>query len=188
MEPLLLVVERLEALVAEAGHLPLTNRLLLDGDRLFELLDELRRTIPPAVEEAERIVRERDRILREAREKADEIVREARQYGEQLTRESSITQRAEENAARIEAEAKALAREIREAARRYADDVLAKVEANLDRARDVVRDGRTQLRAAPREAEELQAGPAKGPEGGRDEVPVRPAARPARPGGEKPGA
>ncbi|MBE3589856.1 MAG: ATPase [Firmicutes bacterium] len=145
MDPLMALVDRLEALVADAGHVPLTNRLIIDEDRILSLLEELRRNIPSSVQQAERVARERDRILSQAREEADRIVREARAYAEQLVKESSIAQRAMEEASRIQAEAKAVAREMREAARQYADDVLAKVEANLQKALQVVRDGRGQL-------------------------------------------
>lgn len=155
------LVDRLEALVADAGHVPLTNRLILDEDRILSLLEELRRNIPSSVQQAERVARERDRILAQAREEADQIVREARAYADQLVKESSIAQRAQEEAARIQGEARAVAREMREAARQYADDVLAKVEANLQKALQVVREGRAQLEGSP--AKGAEAKPAAAP-------------------------
>lgn len=157
--------------MAESGHVPLTNRLVIDENRLLDLLEELRNAIPPAVQEAQRIAKERDRVLGQAREAADEMVREARAYAEQLTKESNIAQRASDDAARIEAEARVLAREIRESARQYADDVLARVEANLQKAVQIMRDGRSQLAAMTSGEDEAAAN------GGR----------PAGKGGPKPG-
>lgn len=153
-------LDELEALLDDAPHVPLTGRALVDLDRVFALIDKLRKEIPEGVQQAQRVIRDRDRILAQAREEAEAIVKESQGYAEKLTRESVITQRAEEEANRILDEARREGREVRLGAREYAAEILEKLEANLQKAMTVVRHGIEELgpRGAFTEEEANQEG------------------------------
>lgn len=139
------ILEQMEGLIDNAGHVPLTGKVLLDADRMYDLIDRLRGSIPEGMQQAQRVMRERDRILAQAREEAEAVIKEAQAYAEKLTRESAIAQRAEEEAGRIVDEARRQSREIKMAAREYAGDILQKLEGNLQKALVVVRQGLEEL-------------------------------------------
>lgn len=138
-------LDEMEELLEEAPHIPLTGRAVVDLDRVFALMDKLRKEIPEGVQQAHRVIRDRDRILTQAREEAETIIKEAQGYAEKLTRESVVTQRAEEEAGRILDEARRQSRDVRLGAREYAGEVLEKLEANLQKALAVVRQGIEEL-------------------------------------------
>lgn len=139
------ILDELEEMLDNAPHIPLTGRAVVDLDRVFAILDKLRKEIPEGVQQAQRVVRDRDRILAQAREEAEAIIKEAQGYAEKLTRESIVTQRAEEEAGRILDEARRQGRDVRLGAREYAAEILEKLEANLQKAMAVVRQGIEEL-------------------------------------------
>lgn len=144
------LLQRLEDQVAESHRVPLTAKVLVDEQAVYHLIDELRRILPEELAQARFIVRDRERILAEARQSADRIVAEAREEAIRLSGESEIRQLAQEQAEEILDRAREVAREIKAGADRYADDVLAKVQASLERAVETIRQSRASLVPASR--------------------------------------
>lgn len=153
------VIGELEELLRRAPHVPLLGRALVAVEDVHPILERLRQAVPDLVRQAERVLKERDRILGQAREEAEAMVKEAQAYVERLARESVIAQRAEEEASRIREEAYREGREVRQGARQYADEVLEKLESSLQRCLTIIRQSRESL--APGKAEEeAVSGPA----------------------------
>lgn len=142
-------LDELEELLDDAPHIPLTGRILLDMDRVYGVVDRLRKAIPEGVQQAQRVIRDRERILAQAREEGEAIIKEAKSFAEKLTSESSIVQRAEEEADRILEEARRQSREIRLGAREYAADILEKLDANLQKCTHVLRQALDELGPVP---------------------------------------
>ena len=67
---LLYLVDQLEELVGSAKKMPLGNRLMISNDRILEILDELRISIPNDVREAEELINNKASIIRTAEEEA----------------------------------------------------------------------------------------------------------------------
>jgi len=67
------LVDRLENIVHESRAIPLSRKLLLDEDRLIDIIDQMRVTIPDVVKNAQKVTAERDRQLAQAQEEADRI-------------------------------------------------------------------------------------------------------------------
>ncbi len=156
-------LDEMEELLDDAPHIPLTGRVVLDAERMYGLIDRLRRAIPEGVQQAQRVIRDRDRILAQAREEGEAILKEARVHAEKLTAESAIVQRAEEEADRILEEARRQSREIRLGAREYACDILEKLDANLQKCTHVVRQALGELgpgQAGPEQDAPRRAGQA----------------------------
>ncbi len=142
---LLALVDELEDLIGDAAHIPLTGRVIVEAEKVYALLDRLRAAIPEGMQQAQRVMRDRERMLAEARSEADAIVREAQGYAAKLTEDSAIVQRAQEEAAKIVEEARRQGREVRLAARQYTGELLEKVQANLHRCLTVVQEGLEEL-------------------------------------------
>jgi hypothetical protein len=138
------VLDKLEAYVHEGTWLPAGYRILSE-ERLLELLEKVRASLPEEVGRAKVIAKDHDRMLRAAQEKAQAIVDEAATKHDALVEENEIVQRARTTAEVVLREAEERARTTREGADRYAADVLAEMESRLAGALGAVRKGRDLL-------------------------------------------
>ncbi|MBT9259697.1 MAG: hypothetical protein KM310_08085 [Clostridiales bacterium] len=145
MDQLLTLLSQLEALATQSGKLPFTHKLLIDEEPFLELLEAIRVALPPSLGEAERIQREKEKILAQARDEAQAILERAREEARRLTDEKLIQQQVEEQARQVYREAEEGARRLRQAAVKYAVEVLTQVEGNLRQATEVLRDGKRRL-------------------------------------------
>ncbi|HEX3671513.1 MAG TPA: hypothetical protein VHT92_07405 [Candidatus Cybelea sp.] len=138
------VLDKLEAYVHEGTWLPAGYRILSE-ERLLELLEKIRASLPEEVGRAKVIARDHERMLRVAQEKAQAIVDEAASKHEELVDENEIVQRARTTADVVLREAEERARVIREGADRYAAQILSEMESRLAGALGAVRKGREVL-------------------------------------------
>jgi cell division septum initiation protein DivIVA len=142
---LLALLDELEGYLADSTRIPLTGRLMVNEQEVFEIIDRLRQSIPDALHQAQKVNRERERLLQQAREEGDALINESRAYAEKMARESAIIQKAQEEADRVLDEARRVSREIRLAARDYADELMERVESHMMKAVTIIRQGREEL-------------------------------------------
>ena len=71
---LLHLVDQLEELVATSKKVPIGNRVILQYDRVLEIIDELRIAIPNDVRDAEELVSQKSALLRSAEEEAKLVI------------------------------------------------------------------------------------------------------------------
>jgi hypothetical protein len=144
------VLDKLEAYVHEGTWLPAGYRILSE-ERLLELLEKIRASLPEEVGRAKIIAKDHERMMRAAQEKAQAIVDEAASKREVVVDDNEIVQRARTTADVVLREAEERAAAIREGADRYARDTLAEMESRLSGALGAVRKGREVLER-PRQA------------------------------------
>src|SRR5580700_6049498 len=87
------VIDRLEVYVREGTMLPFRRRILSE-ERILELIEKMRSTLPEEVGRAKLIAKDKDRMLREAQERAQEIVSEASEHHAQMVDSHEIVQQA----------------------------------------------------------------------------------------------
>ena len=121
------VLDKLEAYVHEGTWLPAGYRILSE-ERLIELIEKIRASLPEEVGRAKAIARSHDSMMRAAQEKAQAIVDEAASKHEELVEDNEIVKRARTTADVLLREAEEKARKVREGADRYAADVLVEME------------------------------------------------------------
>ena len=141
----LVLIDKLDALVRSAKQVPLRSEVRVDKEELSDLLDELRKTIPEELEEARWIVKERDEMLAAAEREAERILGEARERQTQLVGEHHLTGEAELASEDIIDDARAEEREIRLGAEDYADEILSTLELNLSKFIAAIQRGRERL-------------------------------------------
>ncbi len=146
------VLDKLEAYVHEGTWLPAGYRILSE-ERLLELIEKMRGSLPEEVGRARVIAKDHDRMMRAAAEKAQAIVDEAASKHEELLDDSEILRRARTAADVLLTEAQEQARKVREGADRYAGEVLAEMEMRLSGALGTVRKGRDVLAGQRQNAE-----------------------------------
>jgi F0F1-type ATP synthase membrane subunit b/b' len=129
----LVLIDKLDDLVHNAKQVPLTDQVRVDKEEIYDLLDQMRATIPDEIKQARWIVKERQEMLAEAKREAERIVKEARERQEQLISQEEVTRQAERQAEDIVEDARAREREIRLGAEDYADEILNTLEVNLSK-------------------------------------------------------
>jgi cell division septum initiation protein DivIVA len=141
----LVLIDKLDDLIHNARSVPLTDSVMIDREEIYDLLDQMRSTIPEEVKQARWIVKERQEMLAEAKQESERIVSEAHEKAEQAAAQEEIVRVAERQAHEIVEDAREREREIRLGAEDYADEVLGNLEVNLDKFLAAVRRGRERL-------------------------------------------
>ena len=152
----LVLIDKLDDLVHNAKPVPLTDQVRVDREEIYDLLDQMRATIPEEIKQARWIVKERQEMLAEAKRESERILKEARDQQQRLVSQEEITLQAERAAEEIVEDANARAREIRLGAEDYADEILNTLEVNLQKFLAAVQRGRDRL--AGREQEPAEVG------------------------------
>jgi cell division septum initiation protein DivIVA len=129
----LVLIDKLDDVVHNARPVPLTDQVRVDREEIYDLLDQMRATIPEEIKQARWIVKERQEMLAEAKREAERIVREAREQQARLISDEEVTKQAERAADEIVEDARTREREIRLGAEDYADEILNTLEVNLQK-------------------------------------------------------
>lgn len=116
-------LNRVENLVASAWHLPLTGKAVIDEEELVHLIEDLRRDLPQELEQAEKVIQERENIFNAARQEADDIIRQAKAQSEKLVDENDIVAKARQTAQMVVSEAQRQGDEHVEQARQQANQL-----------------------------------------------------------------
>ncbi len=141
----LVLIDKLDDIIHNARSVPLTDSVMIDREEIYDILDQMRSTIPEEIKQARWIVKERQEMLAEAKQEADRVLGEAQERADRLASETEIVRLAERNAQQIQDEAHEREREMRLGAEDYADEVLGNLELNLDKFLAAVRRGRSRL-------------------------------------------
>jgi len=142
------VIDKLEGYVREGTWLPFGHRILSE-ERLVEYIEKMRSTLPEEVGRAKVIATNKDRVIRDAQEKAQQIVTDAVNQKHELVDQTDIVKQARTTADIVLREAEEKARRIRAGADAYAGQVLADLEMRLATALGSVKKGQDALVARP---------------------------------------
>ena len=143
----LVLIDKLDDLIHNAKRtmLPGSDQVRLDREEVYDILDQMRATIPEEIKQARWIVKERQEMLAEAKREAERIVKEARDKQDQLVAQEEVVKMAERSADDIIEDARGREREIRLGAEDYADEILNTLEVNLSKFIAAVQRGRERL-------------------------------------------
>ncbi|MBV8151313.1 MAG: hypothetical protein JOY59_07135 [Candidatus Eremiobacteraeota bacterium] len=131
----------------EGTALPFRRRILSE-EKLLELVEKMRSTLPEEVGRAKLIAKDKDRVIREAQERAQAIVSEASEHHAQMVDSHEIVQQARATADVVLREAEERARRVREGADQYAAQILTDLHGRLSVALGSVQKGREALAGA----------------------------------------
>jgi len=153
------LIDRLEELFNESKAVPLANRILVDEDKLLDLIDQMRLSVPEEIRKAQSIINQQDRIVAQATEEANRIVALARQQREKLIAKDLIVEKAKLAAENIKNQAIQENEVIKREADQYAIDSLDHLEVELSKILYQVRNGITALKNNQIHSENLTADP-----------------------------
>lgn len=139
------LIDRFEDMVTTAKKVPFGAGVIINEQRIFEFIDEMRASLPDELKEARWIVKEKNEILAASEKEADAIIEDAKRRALDMTSETEIIKLSEAQASEILSNAKEKEREIRLGAEDYADEMLANLEVNLGKLLSAVQRGRDRL-------------------------------------------
>jgi cell division septum initiation protein DivIVA len=140
------LVDRLEELLNQGRHILLTSNVIVDENKMLDLIDQMRVAIPEEVKKAQQLLTQRDRVIAQAQEEANRTLSIARERSDQMVDRESISAAAQSRSDQIIQSAKAEAENIRRDADHYIIDSLTRLEVELDRTLNQVRNGIRTLR------------------------------------------
>jgi hypothetical protein len=138
---ILQLIDRLEELFNESKTIPLTRNVMVDEDRMLDIIDQMRIAIPEEVKKAQQLLGQRDRVLAQAQEEANRTIDIARQKADQLVAKDMVVVEAQRRADQILAQARSDAEGIRMDADDYVVNSLHQLEAELERITNQVHNG-----------------------------------------------
>ncbi|PKN90113.1 MAG: ATPase, partial [Chloroflexi bacterium HGW-Chloroflexi-7] len=95
------LVDRLEELFNESKPIWFTHSVVVDEDRMLDLIDQMRITIPDEIKKAQQLLAQRDRVLAQAQEEANRTIALAREKSEKLVDKDPTTLAAQVRAEQI---------------------------------------------------------------------------------------
>ncbi|HSF82700.1 MAG TPA: ATP synthase F0 subunit B [Anaerolineales bacterium] len=135
------LIDRLEELLNQSRPLWFTHNVIVDEDRMLDLIDQMRVAIPDEVKKAQQVLAQSNRILAQAEEEANRRVAIAREKSEQQLEREAIVQSAQARAEEILSQARKEVENTRHQADEYVVDTLRRLEVELDRYLNQVRNG-----------------------------------------------
>jgi cell division septum initiation protein DivIVA len=135
------LVDRLEELFNESKPIWFTHSVVVDEDRMLDLIDQMRVTIPEEIKKSQQLLSQRDRILAQAQEEANRTISLAREKAEKLVENDPVTQAAQIKAEQIIAQARMESELTKKETDAYILDSLAAMEQELQKISAQVRNG-----------------------------------------------
>ena len=135
------LIDRLEELFNESRAIPFTHNVVVDEEKMLDLIDQMRVAIPEEMKKAQQVMTQRDRVLAQAQEEANRTLALAREKGEQLMERDSIVQNAQSFAEQRATDIIAEADLSRIEADQYVIETLTNLELELERYLNQVRNG-----------------------------------------------
>lgn len=161
------LLDKLEMNILKGVPVPLTPTVILNQEKLIELLDQIRSAIPTEIQEAYTIIQKREDIQSESQRHANKIMTDAREQAEQILSESEllravraeaeklrdqvisecedIKRRAISESAEMRSKTIAESGYVRESADRYAESILSALEKEIMEMHNSIKTGQKQL-------------------------------------------
>ena len=138
---ILQLIDRLEELFNAAKAVPFTHNVVVDEDRMLELIDQMRIAIPEEVKKAQQVMAQRDRVMAQAQEEANRTLQLSRDKAEQMVQKDMIVQEAQRRADQIVSQARAEAESTRVDADNYVVDTLMQLQDQISKLSGQVSNG-----------------------------------------------
>ncbi|MFA6989243.1 MAG: hypothetical protein WC197_04155 [Candidatus Gastranaerophilaceae bacterium] len=161
------LLDKMEMILIKGFSIPVAPWAIVDRDKVLDVFDKIRASIPGEIQEANIILKRRDEIQMDAHNKAEQILNEASLRAKRMVDDSEILKavkteaekireeviveckrlkkQTQDDADRIKAQAINEAISIREGSDKYAETVITRLESDLSELTSIVGTGKSQL-------------------------------------------
>ena len=147
------VLDLLEELREEISSSPksvFSTRKTVDVELLMEIMDDIKNALPEELEQASKLLGQKQKILDDAKEEAENIIKSAEAELAERVSETEVLKEAEQSAKELLKKANANAKEITVGAKEYADDIMKELEMYFADYLKLIRKNRVQLSSGKR--------------------------------------
>ena len=124
------ILEEMDELLDKASSMPLiAHKKVVDGDRLRELINDVRLNLPHELKEAKKIEFDCQRIMNEAKSKSEAIIRKAEERAAQIVSQEAIVVEAKKKAVDMITKAQQTAQNIQKTAMASLTKMLTETES-----------------------------------------------------------
>jgi len=161
------LLDKLEMMILKGVPIPFSPFVLVNHEKLIDILDKIRASIPGEIQEAHGILRKSEEIQEESQKRAEMLLARAKSEAERILSESELLKAVQSEADKIRkeviTEAEAIrgrateeaeeikrnmigeAIKIREGADAYAENVLSTLDSSLTEMHTIVRNGQQHM-------------------------------------------
>ena len=127
------VLDEMDDMLDNAKAFPLAaHRIVIDGDRLRELVNDIRLAMPKEMKRAQTIDYDCDRIIKEAQQNAEDVIRQAEERAKKLDSDNPIVEEAKRRAHEILSKTKTKCEDTKEATSAFVLNSLTNTEEKLN--------------------------------------------------------
>jgi cell division septum initiation protein DivIVA len=135
------LIDRLEELFNESRPIWFTHSVVMDEDRLLDLIDQMRIAIPEEIKKSQQQLSQKDRILAQAQEEANRTIALAREKADKMAEKDPITQAAQVRAEQIIAQTRQECEQMKRDADEYVLQTLKEMQAETEKIANQVKNG-----------------------------------------------
>ena len=140
------LLDQLESTIEGSKRAFMQNdKIIISPEELYQLIDQIRATVPDDIKDAQWVKKEEEQIKKKAQEDYERIIEEAQLRAQELVCETEIYRLAEIRVKEMLDEANQAAHDITLGAFNYANDIMEKIEKQLQIYYDVVQDGKDEI-------------------------------------------
>ena len=142
----LTLLETIEEMLSRSTNIPFTKKSLVDKEEIISVINDIKLKLPDELKQAKWVKEERQKILVDAQKEANQLIKEAENRIISMIDEHEITKKAYEQKTEIIDSANAFSKDLINGTKKYADEILAELEANLEEKLEVIKDNRKELK------------------------------------------
>ena len=129
-------LDKIEDFIANSKRVPLSSSVMVNEAEFYDLLDDIRATLPNELKQTRLISKDRERIMAEAQKKEGELLERAEKRAEDLVQDTEIIKEAELERDHMIDDAQEEARKVVYDAEDVADRIFGELEASLLEVKD----------------------------------------------------
>lgn len=141
------ILKEMEELISTASRVPLSGKVLVDGDAALNFIDKIYAALPEELKQAQKVLEHSDKLLETVEGQSRRIISEAREQAMAMTQETEIYREATARAETVLRQAEEASIQLRHESIRYCDDVLRQLAENIERMLLTVQKNREDLKS-----------------------------------------
>ena len=146
------IIEQMQEYIKDAHQMPLMGgRVLIEPDRLLDMIDDLVNGFPQELRQAKALVADRVKIIDDAKKEAEGIIRVAEERRKAMVNDSEVTRQAKANAEQMITDAKLKSKEVRKAANDYVEEIMKRADEMLTANVNELRKTRQSIKVSQRQ-------------------------------------
>lgn len=121
------LIEMLEDLINDSTHVPFNKKSMVDVDKMNDVIQDMRMVLPMEIQQAQKVVMDKNNIIADAKREAESIIRKAEQRRAELLDESDIVVEARRRATEMVNAEQNHCADLRASTNDYVDKMLQRI-------------------------------------------------------------